>query len=75
MKLKRVIVLSLLLLFSVGGLALGGETLARDLDSRDSRDRVEAAGNPNPAQFRRRHRRRQQRRERRRHRRHRRHNM
>ena len=55
MLIKKIIGLTLLMIFSVGSLALGGETPARD---RDSRERMEAAGNPTPAQFRRRRQRR-----------------
>ena len=62
MIIKKIIGLSLLMIFSVGSLALGGETPARN---RDSRDRMEAAGNPNPAQYRRRRHRRWHRRHRR----------
>jgi len=62
MIIKKIIGLSLLMIFSVGSLALGGETPARN---RDSRDRMEAAGNLNPAQYRRRRHRRWHRRHRR----------
>jgi hypothetical protein len=68
MKLKRVIVISLLLIFSIGSLALAGTPGQNNNRNRSerrenrNRNRMDRPGNSNRGNWRRRHRRRHQRR-------------